>query len=575
MTWPTGSEVITKYSYVGRTPEDLSFNKGDILTILSSSQKLDWYFAQRLDGAKGLIPSNYCELRKKISLYNSMLWFHGKISREKAEIILKNKSKDGYFLVRESTNFPGDYTLCLLCNNIVEHYHIINSNTINENDINTEDEKKSMFTIDNEIFFDNLIQLVKHYSLNEDGLVCLLCKPVYPETSSINLQSNSNNPKKLPHQNNVKQNLNSNLNNSNNSINATKNGGLNHINKENIDGNIENDSKMSKTDEFIVTPAVFKSAGWAIKPDALTVLDPIGKGEFGDVLLGTLRGKKVAIKTLKDKSPKSFEKFLAEASIMTGIKHANVVRFLGVVFGGERVYMVLEYMTHGNLLEFLRSRGRNVLTPPRLINFADDCCKGMMYLESKQIIHRDLAARNVLLDQDQMAKLSDFGLAKEGSFINNNLPNPPNNFPDTNSNSLLVNTNNHHSTTNNILANEGEMLNNTNEDPNGKFPIKWTAPEALRDNKKFSSKSDVWSYGVLLWEIFSFGKVPFSRIPLCDVIKHIEKGYRLESPEGCPDTMYKLMLNCWDLNSDKRPSFKHIHSDNLNNLNITTTTTSH
>ena len=118
----------------------------------------------------------------------------------------------------------------------------------------------------------------------------------------------------------------------------------------------------------------------------------------------------------------------------------------------------------------------------------------MEYLESKNVIHRDLAARNVLISEDDHAKVSDFGLA----------------------------------------LHDHTMLES------GKLPIKWTAPEALRRNL-FGSKSDMWSFGVLLWEIYSFGRVPYPRIPLADVVKHVEKGYQMEAPEGCPKRIYQVM----------------------------------
>ena len=136
----------------------------------------------------------------------------------------------------------------------------------------------------------------------------------------------------------------------------------------------------------------------------------------------------------------------------------------------------------------------------------------MRYLEIKNIVHRDLAARNILLDGMLTAKISDFGLAKKASDCR--------------------------------LA----------ESTTGKFPIKWTAPEALRYSH-FSTKSDMWSFGILLWEIFSFGRVPYPRIPIQDVIRHIEKGYRMESPEGCPTGITRLMNDAWSLEPDLRPSF--------------------
>lgn len=135
----------------------------------------------------------------------------------------------------------------------------------------------------------------------------------------------------------------------------------------------------------------------------------------------------------------------------------------------------------------------------------------MEYLESRKVVHRDLAARNVLISESGVAKVADFGLAREENFT--------------------VDC--------------------------GKLPIKWTAPEALKLGM-FSNKSDMWSFGILLWEIYSFGRVPYPRIPLADVVKHVEKGYKMEAPEGCPSQVYDIMKQAWDLSPEKRPTFKEV-----------------
>jgi len=165
-------------------------------------------------------------------------------------------------------------------------------------------------------------------------------------------------------------------------------------------------------------------------------------------------------------------------------------------------------MGKGSLLEYLRSRGRQYVTKKDQIGFAFDTCCGMAYLESRHVVHRDLAARNVLLSDDGQAKVADFGLA----------------------------------------STDGATIDS------GKLPIKWTAPEALR-HSQFSNKSDMWSFGILLWEIYSFGRVPYPRIPLGDVVKHVEKGYQMEAPEGCPAQVYTIMKDAWELVPEKRPTF--------------------
>ncbi|XP_043098835.1 tyrosine-protein kinase CSK-like [Puntigrus tetrazona] len=194
------------------------------------------------------------------------------------------------------------------------------------------------------------------------------------------------------------------------------------------------------------------------------------------------------------------------------LRHNNLVQLLGVIVEEKgSLFIVTEYMAKGSLVDYLRSRGRSVIGGDRLINFSMDVCKAMEYLEANNFVHRDLAARNVLVSEDNIAKVSDFGLTKEASSTQ-----------DT-----------------------------------AKLPVKWTSPEALRE-KAFSTKSDVWSYGILLWEIYSFGRVPYPRIPLKEVVPRVEKGYKMDAPDGCPAVVYDIMKQCWTLDPVVRPSFREL-----------------
>lgn len=438
--WKKGQQVVANYNFPGSSKEDLPFKKGDLLTIMQPTRDVNWYKAMNEEGREGMVPATYLQKRKEVQLH-AMPWFHGKIKREDSEDLLRPR-EDGLFLVRESVNYPGDFTLSVCHKQKVEHYRIIYKN--------------NKMTIDEESYFENLAQLVEHYTKDADGLCTRLLQPLQKKGSNF--------------------------------------------------------SAVNVHD--------FETGGWVIQSKDLQVFELIGKGEFGDVYKGKYKNQDVAIKELKDKE-RAGQAFLKEASVMTSMRHPNLVQLIGVVIG-ETIQLVTEFMGKGNLVEYLRSRGRSVITKKDQINFATDVCSAMQYLESKDLVHRDLAARNILVNDSNTAKVSDFGLAKYGDY-----------------------------------SAEG-----------GKFPIKWTAPEALRDNQ-FSNKSDMWSFGILLWEVYSFGRVPYPRIPLSDVVMHVERGYRMEAPDGCPQEIYTIMMQAWEIKPNQRPTFKQV-LEKLNNLRATT-----
>ncbi|KAG8594278.1 hypothetical protein GDO81_001142 [Engystomops pustulosus] len=249
-------------------------------------------------------------------------------------------------------------------------------------------------------------------------------------------------------------------------------------------------------------------AGWLLSVQHLTIGEKIGEGEFGDVLRGMYMGQPVAIKNIK--CDVTAQNFLAETTTMTHLKHKNLVNLLGVVLHNG-LYLVMELMSKGNLVGYLRSRGRNNVPHQQLLRFSLDVVQGMEYLEEKRMVHRDLAARNILVSENVEAKISDFGLAKSK-----------------------------------LLPEDLSRL-----------PIKWTAPEALRLNK-FSSRSDVWSFGILLWEIFSFGRAPYPKMTIREVLQRVQDGYRMDAPESCQPVVFTLMKSCWEEDPSKRPSFKKL-----------------
>ncbi|XP_062990240.1 tyrosine-protein kinase ABL2 isoform X2 [Elgaria multicarinata webbii] len=272
--------------------------------------------------------------------------------------------------------------------------------------------------------------------------------------------------------------------------------------------------KCNKPTVYGVSPIHDK---WEMERTDITMKHKLGGGQYGEVYVGVWKkyNLTVAVKTLKEDTME-VEEFLKEASVMKEIKHPNLVQLLGVCTLEPPFYIVTEYMPYGNLLDYLRDCNRDEVTAVVLLYMATQISSAMEYLEKKNFIHRDLAARNCLVGENHVVKVADFGLSR-----------------------LM--------TGDTYTAHAG-----------AKFPIKWTAPESLAYNT-FSIKSDVWAFGVLLWEIATYGMSPYPGIDLSQVYDLLEKGYRMEQPEGCPPKVYELMRACWKWNPLDRPSFAETH----------------
>ncbi|XP_040180594.1 tyrosine-protein kinase ABL1 isoform X1 [Rana temporaria] len=272
--------------------------------------------------------------------------------------------------------------------------------------------------------------------------------------------------------------------------------------------------KRNKPTIYGVSPNYDK---WEIERTDITMKHKLGGGQYGEVYEGVWKkyNLTVAVKTLKEDTME-VEEFLKEASVMKEVKHPNLVQLLGVCTREPPFYIITEFMTYGNLLDYLRDCNRQEVTAVVLLHMATQISSAMEYLEKKNFIHRDLAARNCLVGENHLVKVADFGLSR-----------------------LM--------TGDTYTAHAG-----------AKFPIKWTAPESLAYNK-FSIKSDVWAFGVLLWEIATYGMSPYPGIDLSQVYELLEKDYRMERPEGCPEKVYELMRACWQWNPLDRPSFAEIH----------------
>uniref|UniRef100_A0A6E8VKL2 non-specific protein-tyrosine kinase n=1 Tax=Anopheles coluzzii TaxID=1518534 RepID=A0A6E8VKL2_ANOCL len=274
--------------------------------------------------------------------------------------------------------------------------------------------------------------------------------------------------------------------------------------------------KQNKPTVFPLSP---EPDEWEICRTDIVMKHKLGGGQYGEVYEAVWKryGNTVAVKTLKEDTM-ALKDFLEEAAIMKEMKHPNLVQLIGVCTREPPFYIITEFMSHGNLLDFLRTAGRETLDAVALLYMATQIASGMSYLESRNFIHRDLAARNCLVGDNNLVKVADFGLAR-------------------------------------LMRDDTYTAH-----AGAKFPIKWTAPEGLAYNK-FSTKSDVWAFGVLLWEIATYGMSPYPGIDLTDVFHKLESGYRMERPPGCPPEVYDLMRKCWQWNAQDRPTFKSIHHD--------------
>ncbi|KAL7872391.1 hypothetical protein SRHO_G00073740 [Serrasalmus rhombeus] len=270
----------------------------------------------------------------------------------------------------------------------------------------------------------------------------------------------------------------------------------------------------------------------------------IGAGEFGEVCSGRLKlpGKRdvpVAIKTLKvGYTEKQRRDFLCEASIMGQFDHPNVVHLEGVVTRGKPVMIVIEYMENGSLDAFLRKHDGQ-FTVIQLVGMLRGIAAGMRYLSDMGYVHRDLAARNILVNSNLVCKVSDFGLSRV-------IDDDP---------EAVYTTTGKMQDVMNMMFTPATDLHFTEQ--GGKIPVRWTATEAIQ-YRKFTSASDVWSYGIVMWEVMSYGERPYWDMSNQDVIKAIEEGYRLPAPMDCPPGLHQLMLDCWQKDRADRPKFDQI-----------------
>uniref|UniRef100_A0A8C9AKK0 Fibroblast growth factor receptor n=1 Tax=Prolemur simus TaxID=1328070 RepID=A0A8C9AKK0_PROSS len=293
---------------------------------------------------------------------------------------------------------------------------------------------------------------------------------------------------------------------------------------------------------------------WELPRARLTLGKPLGEGCFGQVVMAEAIGidkdraakpVTVAVKMLKDNATdKDLSDLVSEMEMMKMIgTHKNIINLLGACTQGGPLYVLVEYAAKGNLREYLRARRppgmdysfdtcklpEEQLTFKDLVSSAYQVARGMEYLASQKCIHRDLAARNVLVTEDNVMKIADFGLARD---VHN--------------------------------------LDYYKKTTNGRLPVKWMAPEALFD-RVYTHQSDVWSFGVLLWEIFTLGGSPYPGIPVEELFKLLKEGHRMDKPANCTHDLYMVMRECWHAAPSQRPTFKQLVEDLDRILTVTST----
>ena len=253
---------------------------------------------------------------------------------------------------------------------------------------------------------------------------------------------------------------------------------------------------------------------WEVEKHSIRTVKQLHVGECSEVWEGVWNDTTPAAVKIFKTGTMPAQEFLAEAEVMKKLSHPKVLQMYAECTREEPFYIITELMTKGDLLKYLRREGKN-LKLPTLINIGAQIADGMDYLGSQHFIHRNLAARNILIGDGNIAKIADFGMA--------------------------------------LLTNKDEY---SRQRPRYRCPFKWAAPETLEG--RFTIKSDVWSFGILLYELVTFGRIPYPGMKNNEVLAAIQREYRMPIPKDCPEPLYKVMLDCWNKEPERRPTFKNL-----------------